>query len=195
MCERYVVRSENRAIRKPSSAELAAAYGKRVPDVIATGLKVLFVGINPGLYSGAVGHHFARPGNRFWPALYASGITRRLLCPYEERDLLKFGIGITNIVNRASAVASELSQADLRSGARRLESKIRRYRPKCVAFLGIGAYRIAFGRPKAVVGQQKEKIAGCAVWVLPNPSGLNAHFQARDFARLFKELRIAADTR
>src|SRR6516162_9675303 len=122
MCERYVVRSRNRAIRKPSRAELAAAYGNRVPDVIATGLKILFVGINPGLYSGAVGHHFARPGNRFWRALHASGITPRLLSPYEERDLLQFGIGITNIVNRASAQAKELSQADLRSGARRLES-------------------------------------------------------------------------
>jgi TDG/mug DNA glycosylase family protein len=195
MCERYVVRSRNRAIRKPSRAELAAAYGNRVPDVIATGLKILFVGINPGLYSGAVGHHFARPGNRFWRALHASGITPRLLSPYEERDLLQFGIGITNIVNRASAQAKELSQADLRSGARRLESKIRRYRPMCVAFLGIGTYRIAFGRPKSVMGRQKEKIVVSAIWVLPNPSGLNAHFQLRDFARLFKELKIAAETR
>jgi TDG/mug DNA glycosylase family protein len=190
-----VVKSKGRAqaaIKKPSRSDLAAAYGKRVPDVIARGLKILFVGINPGLYSGAVGHHFARPGNRFWPALYASRITPRLLSPFEERDLLQFGVGITNIVNRASAEACELSQADLRSGARRLENKIRRYRPRCVAFLGMGAYRTAFGRPKAVIGKQEEKIASSVVWLPPNPSGLNAHFQADDFARLFKELKIAA---
>jgi len=158
--------------------------------VIAPGLKVLFCGINPGLYSGAVGHHFARPGNRFWPTLHAAGFTQRLLSPFEEGHLLEGGYGITNIVDRATATADELTAADLTQGARRVVRKVRRYRPAVVAFLGITAYREAFARQGASLGRQPERIADSAIWVLPNPSGLNAHFQLADLARLFRELRL-----
>src|SRR5207302_2309075 len=119
-----------------------------VPDLIAPRLRALFCGINPGLYSAAVSHHFARPGNRFWPALYAAGFTNRLLSPFEERELLKLDYGITNVVNRATAMADELSTTELIAGGQRLEAKVRRYRPRCLAVLGIGAYRAAFNRPK-----------------------------------------------
>lgn len=173
---------------KPTKRDLEAARGKTVPDVMAPGLTVLFCGINPGLYSAAVGHHFARPGNRFWTALYASGFSRRLLAPSEERDLLKSGYGITNLVNRASANARELSKGELVKGRRRLEAKLRKYRPQCVAILGIEAYRSAFQRPHAVPGRQKGTLSGAAVWVLPNPSGLNAHYKPSDLAAKFREL-------
>lgn len=176
---------------KPTKAEIAAAAGKTVPDVIAPGLRVLFCGINPGLYSGAVAHHFARPGNRFWPVLYAAGFTDRLLSPFEERELLKQGYGITNIVEQATASADALSAAELVEGARRLEKKIERYRPRFLAVLGVGAYRTAFGRPKAGLGLQRETIGASRIWVLPNPSGLNAHYQLQDLARMFRELRDA----
>lgn len=176
---------------KPSKQELLAASGKTVPDVIAHGLQALFCGINPGLYSAVVGRHFARPGNRFWPALLKAGFTDRLLAPSEERELLKRGYGITNLVARATASASELSNEEYVSGARILEKKILRYKPKCVAFLGIGAYRVAFGRPKAVIGRQDERLGGAVIWTLPNPSGLNANYQLDDLARLFAELREA----
>jgi TDG/mug DNA glycosylase family protein len=179
-------------IDRPTKAELQAAHGKGIPDVIAPGLQVLFVGINPGLYSAAVGHHFARPGNRFWPALYAGGFTERLLSPAEERELLKAGYGITNLVNRATAGAAELAPQELVEGGRALEEKVRQYQPKFVAVLGIGAYRSAFGHPKAGLGRQPETFAGAALWVLPNPSGLNAHYQLEQFARMFRELRLAA---
>ena len=175
--------------RKPSRAEIAAAEGKTVSDVIAVGLKVLFCGINPGLYTAAIGHHFGRPGNRFWPALHAADITERLLSPYEERELLPLGYGITNIVARASARADDLTEEELREGAAVLERKVARYRPRFVAFLGITAYRTAFQRPRAVLGLQAEMLAESAIWVLPNPSGLNAHHSAADLARLFGELR------
>ncbi len=178
--------------RKPTKEELLAAEGKTVPDVIAPELQVLFCGINPGLYSAAVGHHFARPGNRFWPALYAAGFTHRLLAPSEERELLKSGYGITNLVDRATAAADELSRQELAEGGQRLEAKVRYYRPRFVAVLGIGAYRTAFGRPKAVLGPQPETISSTMVWILPNPSGLNAHYQLADLARMFRELRVAA---
>ena len=178
---------------KPTKEEIQAAYGKPVPDVIAPGLKILFVGINPGLYTAAVGHHFARPGNRFWPALHLAGFTDRQLSPFEEEELLKFGYGITNFVNRATAAAADLSSADLVTGGQVLEEKIRNYRPKLVAILGIGAYRSAFRRPKAELGRQPETLAGAQLWILPNPSGLNAHYQLEDFARLFRELRQAAE--
>ncbi|HZU36431.1 MAG TPA: G/U mismatch-specific DNA glycosylase [Gemmataceae bacterium] len=178
---------------RPSARELAAARDGKVADLIAPDLKVLFCGINPGLYSAAVGHHFARPGNRFWPTLHAAGFTPRLLTPAEERDLLPLGYGITNIVDRASAAADELSAEELVAGAGRLEKKVRRYRPRFVAFVGVTAYRIAFGRKHAVLGQQVEKIGLSALWVLPNPSGLNAHYSLNDFARLFAELRRAAN--
>lgn len=160
--------------------------------MIASGLAVLFCGINPGLYSGAVGHHFARPGNRFWKALHASGLTDRVLSPFDERDLLAVGIGVTNLVDYATAGAEELSAADLRSGAEVLERKVCRLRPAFVAFLGIGAYRIAFARQSAGVGPQPDVLCSSGIWVLPNPSGLNAHYQLDDLAAAFAELRRAA---
>jgi TDG/mug DNA glycosylase family protein len=176
---------------KPSKAQIAAAAGTKVPDVIGPGLKVLFCGINPGLYSGAVGHHFARPGNRFWPALYGGGFTERQLSPFEERELLQAGCGITNFVERATGAADELSKVELRTGARQLANKVRRYRPVCVAFLGITAYRTAFDRKTALPGRQPEAIGDTMVWVLPNPSGLNAHYRLADLAAMFAELRQA----
>jgi TDG/mug DNA glycosylase family protein len=180
-------------IYKPSKEELLVAAGKSVPDVIAQGLRVLFCGINPGLYTAAVGHHFARPGNRFWPALHASGFTDRLLSPFEERVLLTNGYGITNVVGRATATAAELSMEEYIEGGRLLETKVRRYRPMFLAVLGVGAYRTAFDRPKATLGLQPEPIVKTRVWVLPNPSGLNAHYQPKDLARLFSELRLAVE--
>jgi TDG/mug DNA glycosylase family protein len=176
---------------KPTPAQVAAANGKRVPDILAPGLAVLFCGINPGLYSGAVRHHFARPGNRFWPALHRAGFTDRLLTAFEEHELLSRGLGITNLVERATAAADELTGAELRAGAARLARKVRRHRPRFVAFLGVTAYRTAFDRPRARLGRQAETLGGAAVWVLPNPSGLNAHFQIAGIARLFAELRKA----
>lgn len=176
---------------KPTPEEIRAAEGKNVPDVIAPDLRVLFCGINPGLYSAAVSHHFARPGNRFWPVLHAAGFTDRPLSPDEERQLLAQGYGITNLVGRATAGANELTAGELLEGGRRLERKVRRYRPRVVAVLGIGAYRQAFRRPKAVLGPQREGIGGSALWVLPNPSGLNAHYQIDDLAEVFRELRLA----
>src|ERR1044072_9779396 len=143
--------------RKPTREELLAAAGRIVPDVIAPGLKVLFCGIKPGLYSAATGHHFARPGNRFWPTLYAAGFTTRLLSPFEEDELLKSGYGITNVVERATATAAELSAEEIVEGGRRLAAKARRYRPEYIAVLGISAYRTAFNLPKARLGRQREK--------------------------------------
>lgn len=180
---------------KPTREQLAAAYGKTVPDMIAPALQVLFCGINPGLYSAAVRHHFARPGNRFWPTLYQAGFTPRLLSPFEERELLTLGYGITNVVARATGSADELTADEFRAGARILERKVRRFRPKIVAFVGIGAYRIAFDRPLAQAGRQDETLAGAAIWLLPNPSGLNANYQLADLVRLFQKLRQATAAR
>jgi double-stranded uracil-DNA glycosylase len=180
------------AFRKPTREEVAAAHGRTVPDVVAPDLRVLFCGINPSLYSAAVGHHFARPGNRFWPALHAAGFTGRRLSPFEDRQLLAHGYGITNIVARATAAAAELTAGELVRSARLLERKVRRHRPRVVAFLGLGSYRTAFDRPQAGVGLQPERMAGTVLWVLPNPSGLNAHYQLADLARLYGELRRAA---
>lgn len=177
---------------RPSRAELLAAVGKRVPDVIAAGLSVLFCGINPGLYSGAVGHHFARPGNRFWPALYESGFTPVLLTPWEEQRLLEWGCGITNLVNRTTATAAELTREELIAGGRQLLGKVRRYRPKWVAVLGIGAYRGAFHQPRALAGPQRDRLAGAGIWLLPNPSGLNANQQLPELVRRFRALRRAS---
>jgi len=174
---------------KPTKAQLFAARDKTVPDLIRPGLRVLFCGINPGLYSAAVGHHFARPGNRFWPALHASGFTDRLLSPFEERELLDAGIGITNVVCRATASADELSRDELTDGAGTLQVKVRQCKPRALAVLGVGAYRTAFARRDAGLGPQAETIGTTQVWVLPNPSGLNAHYQPKDLARLFGELR------
>ncbi|MDX6527988.1 MAG: double-stranded uracil-DNA glycosylase [Blastocatellia bacterium] len=177
---------------KPTKQQLIEAEGKTLPDVIGPGLRVLFCGINPGLYTAAVGHHFARPGNRFWPALYQSGFTDRLLSPFEERELLPLQIGVTNVVARATTAAAELTKEDFIKGGRRLTAKVRRYRPRIVAVLGVGAYREAFAQPKAMIGEQAERIGDARVWVLPNPSGLNANYQLPDLVRLFRKLRAAA---
>lgn len=181
--------------RPPSREELAAARGMRVPDLIAPGLKILFCGINPSLYSAVVGHHFARPGNRFWPALFAGGFTPRLFAPWEGDRLLSLGYGISNVVDRATASADELKADEYLEGGRLLEEKVRRQRPRLVAILGVMAYRAAFGRKDAAAGRQPETatLAGAAIWVLPNPSGLNAHYQAADLGRLFAELHAAVD--
>ncbi|HKY32887.1 MAG TPA: G/U mismatch-specific DNA glycosylase [Candidatus Polarisedimenticolia bacterium] len=178
--------------RPPTRGELLAAAGKRVPDVAGPGLRVLFCGINPGLYTAAVGHHFARPGNRFWTALHRSGFTPRLFSPYEEDLLLDLGLGITNVVARATASADELSAEELREGGRRLLAKVRRLRPRFVSVLGLGAYRAAFGAPAA--GPGPAMTAGRSTfWVLPNTSGLNAHYQIEELTALFRDLRSASE--
>ena len=158
--------------------------------MLAPGLDVVFCGINPSLYSGAVGHHFARPGNRFWPALHGAGFTDRLLSPFEDGVLPEYGLGVTNLVARATASAAEVSKDELRAGAVRLSRKVRRHRPRVVAVLGVSAYRDAWGRPFATVGPQEEELEGSALWVLPNPSGLNAHYQLPDLIRVFGDLRV-----
>lgn len=176
---------------RPSRAELLAATARTVPDVIAPDLKLLFCGINPGLYSGATGHHFARPGNRFWPVLHAAGFTERQLAPWEETELLAAGLGITNLVARTTATAAEIAPAEFIAGRQRLARKVRRYRPRWLALVGIGAYRIAFDRPRAGIGPQPEMLGPARLWVLPNPSGLNAHHQLAELVRMFGELRRA----
>ncbi len=178
---------------KPTKQQLIEAAGKTLPDVIAPNLKVLFCGINPGLYTAAVGHHFARPGNRFWPALHKSGFTKRQLSPFEERELLTLGIGISNVVPHATASAAELTREDFSKGGRLLAAKVKRYKPRIVAILGLGAYRQAFDQPKAKVGEQFEPIHAARVWVLPNPSGLNANYQLPELVRLFRALRENAE--
>jgi len=179
-------------MRRPTKEELQAAAGRTVPDVIAPGLEVLFCGINPGLYSGATGHHFARPGNRFWPTLYGAGFTDRLVDPSEEHLLLDAGCGVTNLVPRTTATAAELAKAELADARLALERKVRRYKPRWLAILGIGAYRTAFDRRDAHIGKQPERLGSTGLWVLPNPSGLNAHYQLPDLIRLFEELRLFA---
>ncbi len=178
---------------KPTKTDLQAAAGKTVPDVIAPNLKVLFCGINPGLYTAAVGHHFARPGNRFWPALCAAGITPRLLSCYEEGELLGYGYGITNLVRRATASADEISPSEFQEGGRSLLVRVHEYRPRLLAVLGIGAYRSAFNLPKAGFGRQDMEIESTQVWVLPNPSGLNAHFTLAGLADRMRELKTALE--
>lgn len=178
-------------VKRPSGDEILAAVGRRVPDILGVGLRVVFCGINPSLYSAAVGHHFARPGNHFWPAIHRAGFTDRLLSPFEDHRLLEYGLGVTNIADRATATADLVREDELLAGARRRTRKLRRFRPAAVAFLGISAYRMAFGKPNATLGEQPEKLAGCAAWVLPNPSGLNAHYQVDELARLYAELRRA----
>jgi double-stranded uracil-DNA glycosylase len=178
---------------RPTKDQIAAAHGRLVPDVVAPGLRVLFCGINPGLYSGAVGHHFARPGNRLWAALHLSGFTNRRLSAFEEEELLERGLGITNLVPRATATADEISKDELVDGARALRRKVRGLKPQTVAFLGLGAYRVAFTAPAAVVGEQPERIGDSRVWLLPNPSGLNAHYQVDALAEVFAELRRAVE--
>jgi TDG/mug DNA glycosylase family protein len=172
---------------------LAAATSRTLKDVAAPGLDVLFCGINPGLWSAATGHHFARPGNRFWPALHRSGFTPRQLRPDEQSDLLSYGLGITNVVRRATAAAAELSPPELAAGGRTLRAKVRRLRPAWLAVLGVGAYRTAFDAPDATIGRQPGLISGVGVWVLPNPSGLNASYQLDRLAMEFAALRAAVN--
>jgi TDG/mug DNA glycosylase family protein len=162
-----------------------------IPDVIAPGLRVLFAGINPGLYSAATGYHFARPGNRFWPALHRSGFTERVLRPDEQEQLLGLGLGITNIVARATARADELRPEEFLAGARILNAKVVRFQPRWLAIVGVTAYRAAFGRRDATVGPQGETIGDTRVWVLPNPSGLNAHYVGPRLVEAFEDLRLA----
>jgi TDG/mug DNA glycosylase family protein len=176
-------------MQRPSSADLADAVNRTIPDVIAPGLEILFVGINPGLWSGATGHHFARPGNRFWKAIWQAGLASELLSPDRQADLLNDSLGITNLVPRTTATAAELTSDELRAGGLALVEKVAAYRPRKVAFLGVSTYRVAFDRRNAVVGRQPDVIAGAEVWVLPNPSGLNAHYQLPQLAEAYAALK------
>jgi TDG/mug DNA glycosylase family protein len=160
----------------------------QLPDVVAPGLDVWFCGINPSLMSAHRGHHFARPGNRFWPALHLAGLTPRRFTPEEDRRLLEHGLGVTNIVARPTRTAAELTAEELHEGAAALAERVARYRPRVLAVLGITAWRTAFDRPRAVLGRQPERIGGATTWVAPNPSGLNAHAQLPDLARAYREL-------
>jgi TDG/mug DNA glycosylase family protein len=173
---------------KPTKEDMMDALNRTVEDLIDYDLKVLFCGINPGLYSGATRMHFAKPGNRFWKVLYGAGFTERLLHPSEEEELLASGYGITCFCKRTTARADELTTEEIVEGGRTLEKKIQKYRPKALAVLGLGAYRTAFNEPKAKLGLQKRKIGDTEIWLLPNPSGLNAHYQLADFIELFKLL-------
>ena len=176
--------------------DLAAARDRTIPDVLpaeGTPLRVLFCGINPGLYSAATGWHFARPGNRFWPALHLSGFTPRRLAPSEQAKLACYGLGITNIAPRATAQAAELTDDELRDGAVRLQALVAARAPRFVAVAGVTAYRTAFGRPRAAIGLQDERLAAARLWILPNPSGLNASWPLPRIVTAFSELRAAAE--
>ncbi len=162
---------------------------KPLPDIVAPDLDVLFCGINPSLLSASRGHHFARPGNRFWPALHLGGLTPRRLAPEEDRELLRYRLGVTNLVDRPTRTAAQLGSPELREGAAALARLVARYRPRVVAVLGITAWRLAFDRPRATMGLQPEQVGGAATWVVPNPSGLNAHYLLPDLARLYGQLR------
>jgi double-stranded uracil-DNA glycosylase len=181
------------ATRRPTAAELAAAKNRTIPDLVRPGLSVLFAGINPSLYSAAVGYHFARPGNRFWPTLYRSGFTARQLDPAEQEQILDLGLGITNVVARATARADELSDAELLDGGERLAAKVATFRPRWLAVVGVTAFRVAFGERQAAVGRQQRSLGATRVWVLPNPSGLNAHWNAATLAQEYGRLRVAAN--
>ena len=174
---------------RPTKQDLQVAVDKTIEDVIAPNLRILFVGINPGLWSGATGHHFARPGNRFWPAIYRAGLTPELLSPDRQEELLRYGIGVANLVARTTASAAELTSDELRAGGQSIVPKILRFRPRKTAFLGVSTYRVAFSLPKAEIGRQPAPIGSSAVWVLPNPSGLNAHYQLPDLARAYAALK------
>jgi double-stranded uracil-DNA glycosylase len=176
-------------LRRPTRAELAAATDRTVADVIAPGLTVLFCGINPGLWTAATGWHFARPGNRFWPALHLGGFTPRQLHPSEQDELPALGLGITNLVARPTARADELTTGEFVAGAAVLAAKAETYRPQWVAVVGVTAYRAGFGRQRATFGPQPERLGPARLWVLPNPSGLNAHFTATTLGGKFAELR------
>ncbi len=181
-------------MRRPTREELLACEGRTIEPVIAHGLRVLFCGINPGLYSAWTGHHFARPGNRFWPALHRSGFTPRLLRPDEQTQLLDLGLGITNVAARATAAAAELTPDELRAGGKRLEEDVVTYAPRYLAVLGVTAFRTAFDQPKAALGPQERRLGPARVWVLPNPSGLNAHYTPAQLAEKFAELRRVVDS-
>ncbi len=181
--------STMRVAMKPTKEQIAAAAGMTLPDVIARDLEVLFCGINPGLYTAAVQQHFGRPGNRFWPAIHKAGFTPRLLHPSAQRKLLRHGAGITNVVARATTAAAELTDAELVEGASILNTKVRRYHPRVLAIVGIGAYRTGFARPHAKTGLQEETIGATRIWILPNPSGLNANYRPEELAALYRELR------
>ena len=178
---------------KPTRDQLQAASTQLLPDLLAPDLRIVFCGINPGLYSTAVGHHFARPGNRFWPTLFAAGFTPRLFTGVDDAKLLELGIGMTNVVARTTAKAEELSTTELLAGAAKLRRKILRHRPRVLAIVGFGAYRTAFKQPKAIGGPQPEKIGETQLWLLPNTSGLNANHLPAELARCFEALRIATD--
>jgi TDG/mug DNA glycosylase family protein len=182
-------------VDRPSPADLLAARDRTLPDVVAPGLRVLFCGINPGLYTAWAGHHFARPGNRFWPALHRSGFTARQLHPSEQAELLPLGLGITNVVERATATAAELTRPELVAGGQRLTADVERWQPAWLAVLGVTAYRAAFAEKGAAVGRQERCIGATRIWVLPNPSGLNAHWTPTTLAEAFAELHAAIEKR
>ncbi|MCA0145234.1 G/U mismatch-specific DNA glycosylase [Blastococcus sp. LR1] len=165
---------------------------KPLPDVIGPDLDVLFCGINPSLMSAERGHHFARPGNRFWPALHLAGLTPRRLRPEEDRELLRYGLGVTNLVDRPTRTAAELGREELAEGTAALERLVAEHRPRVLAVLGITAWRQANGCPRAAAGLQEERLGGAVTWVVPNPSGLNAHAQLPDLARIYGRLRPPA---
>ncbi len=181
------------SFRKPTKDDLRNAFGTSIPDLIAPNLRILFCGINPGLYSGATGLHFARPGNKFWPALHAAGFTSRLLAPWENKELLASGYGVTNLVQRTTATAAELRDDEFRAGRQALARKVKKYSPKWVAVLGLGAFRSGFDKPLAKIGRQVERIGSAGLWVLPSPSGLNANHQLADLKEMFVELRNASE--
>jgi double-stranded uracil-DNA glycosylase len=174
---------------KPTPAQLAAAEGTTLPDLVAPRLRVVFCGINPGLYTAAIGHHFGRPGNRFWKVIHLAGFTPTQLTPFEERRLLDHGVGVTNLVPRATAAAAELTPEELREGVRHVERLACDHRPGVVAFLGMLAYRSATRRPRAALGLQPERLCDSELWLLPNPSGLQARYQLEEMVELFAELR------
>ena len=178
---------------KPTTQQLRAAVGGTTSDIIAPDLKILFCGINPSVYSAVVGHHFARPGNRFWPALYNGGLTPRLMRPDEDEQLLDYKLGVTNMAARATVAAADLEIDELRAGGPLLIAKIEQFRPRWLAILGIGAYRVAFDEPKAIIGRQTRVIGATKIWVLPNPSGLNAHYPPAALAAKFRDLRAAVE--
>ena len=178
---------------KPSKEDLRDAINRTTEDLIDHNLKVLFCGINPGIWSGATGFHFAKPGNRFWKTLHLAGFTDRLLHPSEEHELLENGYGITSFCRRTTARADELTTEEFVTGGKLLVRKLEKYKPQNLAVLGIGAFRTAFQKPKAQPGLQAEKIGGADVWLLPNPSGLNAHYQLNDLVKLFREVRSSIE--
>jgi double-stranded uracil-DNA glycosylase len=179
---------------RPTKQQLAESYGRTIPDLVGPGLRVLLVGINPSLWSGWSGHHFGRPSNRLWPTLHEAGLTPRRLAPEDTAELLAAGIGITNLVARATARADELADDEIRAGVPGLRELVRDWRPRAVAVLGVTAFRVAFGRPKATVGRQPDAFEGSLLWVLPNPSGLNAHYQQAALTAEYAALRESLET-